>query len=509
VRSQPRVSAAVRLPFPWKPPLGRQRTLLMRLALSMLFISVLMQAVAHAQIRGMNDLLWAAPSPSGDTHTNNSPTPTPYASGGAPSSPSIGGFYIYANATARAAVIQDSTRLVSTNGGFLTSTIPVPGQPFYGAPSQSQVSASGSIVDFSASNPTPTGPATVAFNSRITLNNATAGGDTSSGAQTVALQMANIQYRRIFVGLGETAFADTSALPTIFDITGPTARVTGMSGGTGTGIGRLSLTWLSPLEGMPAPGLSSILSVENPVAEIQSGTAAGAPVGKGTSPFSRCPDFISTTFYSDGYMDQKQVYQELYHVQSSTVVRSLGLQSDNESVVSNAAGWGESISARVAIPFTSQIDAPDMVVASYTVGQGIAHYIVDLQTPANALKSGGNDAWLDTAGNIIPLPVTAWYAAYMHNWAPNWQSCICYSYTSLQSFVSTNPLTPTVLSPFRHGQYAQVNLQRTVPFTLPKDKAPNQHWLQYGIEFIYGQKQTLDGAIGHDARGLFVLSVTK
>jgi len=468
----------------------------------------------------MNDLLWASPRAPGLSHFNNMPTahyqafarralmdqPAP--------PPILGQFYLYANATARAAVIEDSTLMSTSNGGFLTSAIPVPGEPFFGAPAQDSVSASGSVVELNGiSQPWPTngggGSTPAVVNARLVLSNATLrAGSLAPGQQAVALQMVSFQWRRIFVGLAETAFADTTALPSVFDVTGPTARVTALNGGTGTGNARLSYTWLTPSLTTTQPGWTSLLSVEQPVAEIQSGVINNTQ----SAAFSRYPDFVSTTFYSNGYTDSAGSYQETFHLQASTVIRSLGVQSADESIVSSTVGWGESVSGMVAVPFTSGNTYPDALVASYTVGQGIAHYIVDLQTPTANLSSGGNDAFLNGANSLVALPVSAWYVGFMHNWTNSLQSCLTYSHTSLQSF-TPNPIAgtgaPPPASPFRRGDYVQINLQRTRRVRFPSESGPPTHYLQYGIEYIYGQKQTLDGNHGHDHRGLFVVSLTQ
>ena len=396
-------------------------------------------SISRAQIQGMNDLLWSAPSPANQITVNNSQG---LWAGPPPLSP-FEGFYLYVNATARAAVIDDSTRMSTPNNGFLPSAIPVPKQQYFGAPSQASVSGSGSVIDLTApvgSGTTPRGEdsGAVTVNARLVLNSASFGPDTTFEAnRSIALQAADVQYKRLFIGVGETAFADTSALPTIFDITGPSARITALATGSGTGTGRLSLSWLSPAEGQLAPGWTSIASVESPVPEIESSTMPSVPTGKLSSPFAAFPDFISTTFYSDG-ASNGNTYLEHFRLQTSTVIRSLGLQNDTDSVVSRAFGWGESVSARVPVCFLSQTDYLDYLVASFTIGQGIAHYVVDLQAAsAMALKTGGNDALLNSSGTLIPLPVTAWYLGYMHNWTESLQSCVAYSFDQLDSFKST------------------------------------------------------------------------
>jgi hypothetical protein len=452
-----------------------------------------------ARAQGINDLLWSAPG-------SVAQVPEQAVAAARYMDQPTQAINLYYQAQARAAVIGDSTRMGTATGNFLPSAIPVTGQAFFGAPAQATVAGSGSVAKLGAYSELDDGGAAV-IDTKFVLQSLSVGSpDSASSGQTVALQSATLQYRRLLVGAGETAFADTAANPFTLDTAGPNARVTVLQQGTGGGQGRLSYTIVTPdVAKAMSPGLTSVISVESPIAEIRSGISSLAVTGTNTSPFSRYPDLITTTYYSDGDATAN-VYKETFHLQSSTVFRSLGLQNDSEQFAASAFGWGESLSGMYTFE-TGRSSNRDVVQTSVTGGQGIAHYIVDLQTALTSLKLNGNDAYLNSSNTLIPLPVLAWYASYTRNWNDFWQSSFTYSCVQLGSFSTTNStFTSPGVSPYHQGQYAGVNLMFTQPFTVPKDPATSHKW-QMGVEYLYGQKKALNGSLGHDNRALFVMAI--
>jgi hypothetical protein len=90
----------------------------------------------------------AEPHAVGHAHQTDpqEPKPTGYTANGTPLSYSTN-FSFDTNATARAAVNEDTTRLgAASAGGFLPSSIPVDGQPFFGTPAHTSVQGSGSTL---------------------------------------------------------------------------------------------------------------------------------------------------------------------------------------------------------------------------------------------------------------------------------------------------------------------------------------------------------------------------
>jgi hypothetical protein len=444
--------------------------------------------------------------------------PTPFLEGitpppAAPTPPArstLGPITFEAQAAGRAAIIGDSTRMGTANNSFLTSAIPVKGGPFFGAPAQAAVSGTGSLIGLTASSQTTNG-GNALMGATLVANSMNIGSpEVANGGQSVVLQAAFVQLNRFYIGTGESAFANPLLAPDILDTAGPNARVTVLAQGSGMGQGRLSFTWLTSdaPDGSPRPGFQSLISAEAPVVEIRQSITTNTISGN-TSSYSRMPDLISTTIYNGGDM-KNGIFDQVFNIQSSTVFRSLGLENDSESVKTTTFGWGESLSGVLLIRATSPVSAPDVLFTSVTAGQGISHYIVDLQTATTSLKLGGNDAIFNSGGTLVPLPVVAWYSSFLHNWTDSLRSSITYSQTQLGSFNSTNTLTPTTGFAYREGQYAGINLVYHEDFWLKTDKSTTPpHTFIMGLEYLYGQKKTLNGALGQDDRLLFAISVIK
>ncbi len=401
----------------------------------------------------------------------------------------------------RAAAILDSTRLNSTvaQGSLLPASIPVQGQPFFGRREQATVQGTGSVFNLNGNKASTAGgygtasdPNVNVFASLIIPSFADGGGS--------ILQQAYAQYNQWVAGLGETALADNTSLPETLDFAGPNARITALQAGQGKGQGRLSRYIFSDGQ---RTGFRGNLSIEQPTPEIRTVT--------GTGTIASIPDFIATLRYSNGMrlaLDPKQpdkiTFIENWHIQYGSVFRSLGLQNANNSA-EYAFGWGSFLSGVYRIPARECLTARDGVFGSITYGEGISHYIMDLQTPGMMLATSGNDAVVNPTNVLVPLPALAWFTGYTHNWTDRWRSTASFSQANLYSPGSLGANA----SPFqyRQGNYVAVNLLRhsTVQDTTTQKKS---HALYYGVEFLWGQKQTLNGAEGHDERLMFVMAVS-
>ena len=138
--------------------------------------------------------------------------------------------------------------------------------------------------------------------------------------------------------------------------------------------------------------------------------------------------------------------------------------------------------------------------------------VVDLQTASTSLKLNGNDAYMNSGNTtLIPLSVVAWFASFKHNWTDALTSSFTYSDVHLGSFAqSPASLTYTGAgtSPYHRAQYASANLLYTKQFRVQNDPPGVVHSWQVGIEYLYGQKETVDGSLGHDNRELLLMAIT-
>lgn len=393
--------------------------------------------------------------------------------------------YITGNYSARAAAYVDSTRLASfANGAFLPSAMPVEGQDFFGAPARANLQATGSAVQFSAYN---FGDAFqgASANVDIAVDSATLSTGGSDGTTGVALRRVVVNIRGFTIGLDESAFGDPYAVPETIDIAGPNGRVTIYdAGGAGKGQGKLSYDFFSK----DADGFKVVGSIEQAVAELSYNQTP-------ETPFSYTPDFVIAPQYvvTECVNGKRRVR---WHVKSATVFRSLALETPTVETQSEF-GWGTALSGSYGFFYDSSVRELDRFVFSIAYGEGISHYLADL----NAAKDTG-DAAVNAAGELQVLPALAWYCGYTHNWTNTLRSTITYSHVNLDSVVPRAPST----SPYRKGNYLAINLMRHIEV---KDDKKKDKRVFFGTEYLYGRKETLDGAEGDAHRVMVVLAVSK
>lgn len=437
--------------------------------------------------------------------------------------PAPSGIPVGAGFTGRAAVTWGSTRLSTSGNGFQPSGIPAAGQPFYGSAGHVGVAADGNILDFQAA--AQTAPAQTGESHSISgrlivgaMGAASPGGTPASAAALV--QQAYGQFDDVMFGVAETTFANVAAAPDTLDLAGPNARVTVLPQGTGTGQARLTYAILSTDD--KRSGVTWLVSAENPIPEIitslgpsvTSITSSGAAslTGTGnTATYAVIPDLITSIKYSNGCMQTSgntTKYVETWNLQFASIVRDLGYEGDANTNVRNAYGWGESLSGAFRLAVDPKNRERDRICFSVTYGEGIAHYIADTSTPVSNLKNAGYDAMLSANGaNLVPLPVLAWYVSYQRNWTDNWRSNFTISRVTLDSInPAANPYA------YQSGEYLGANLLYHSDFSLftPQADATNKtSSLHCGMEYLYGEKEILDGKSGNDQQVMFVIQLTK
>ena len=395
---------------------------------------------------------------------------------------------INANFLGRAAIIGDNTRLADfSNGNFVPSAIPVDGQPFFGSDSRANLQGNGSAIALDAYAPASFGM-DASVHAQIAIDNASISATDSSGGVDFSVRQVYARLNRLKVGVMDTAFGDPSAVPEILDLAGPSARVTTYdSGFGGDGQGRLSYDLLSD----EPEGFEIIASVEQSIAEI-------APADDEDLTFSHTPDFVLASQYVDGVYVGDDFYEN-WHLQFSSVFRDLSIESPSGDSQSDF-GWGTSLSGAYRLRLYDDGTPLDRAAFSVTYGQGISHYITDL----NAADDTG-DAVINDGGSLEALPVLAWYSAYTHSWNNVLRSTISYSRVELQSVDRLG----VVASPYRTGDWAAINLVHHRVFNGPIDADTPKRTLYTGLEYLYGMKETLDGAEGAADRLMFVVVISK
>lgn len=385
----------------------------------------------------------------------------------------------------RGALAVDDVRLADfAKGSFLPSSIPATGQPFFGTDPRANVQGSGSAVRINGY--LPRGSAiSGSTHAEFVVDNATTNAEVGEGA-TLSIRQVFAQFNRVTVGATESAFADPSAVPEVVDLAGPNSRVTIYEAGIGSGQGRISYDFLSDEK----DGLEITASLEQAIPEIKPLT--------GDRIVASHPDIVCATQYVEGYKESN-TFVETWHLQFAAVFRDLGVESPG-GADQHVFGWGNALSGAYRFRRNSQLETQDRVMFSLAYGEGISHYLVDLNAADDTA-----DAVINGAGVLEALPVFAWYAAYTHNWTDYWRSTATYGSVNVEG---TQPFGVTA-SPYESGDFVAVNLIYHSMFEITTPKETTKHNFFTGVEYLHGRKEALNGSAGDADRVMFVVAISK
>jgi hypothetical protein len=166
------------------------------------------------------------------------------------------------------------------------------------------------------------------------------------------------------------------------------------------------------------------------------------------------------------------------HYQVAGIARSLGWERLDNGNKSRELGWGINTSASL------KTWGNDVLKLQVAYGEGIGNYMND-----GGLDIAPDSADLNkTKGEAVPLLGVSAY--YDHFWNDQWSTSIGWSMTDLDSSDGQTG------SEFAKGQIAQINLLH-----YPADN------VMLGTEFIWGEREDVDGSTGSDYRVQFSLRV--
>ena len=166
------------------------------------------------------------------------------------------------------------------------------------------------------------------------------------------------------------------------------------------------------------------------------------------------------------------------HYQVAGMLRKLGYERLDTGTKDDEFGWGINTSAGL------NTWGRDMLKLQVAFGEGIGNYMND----------GGVDIAPDSANiekaEAEAVPLLGISAYYDHYWSDRWSTSLGWSMIDLDTSNGQGP------SEFEKGQIAQINLLHY----------PMDHVL-LGTEFIWGQREDIDGNKGEDYRIQFSLKV--
>jgi hypothetical protein len=166
------------------------------------------------------------------------------------------------------------------------------------------------------------------------------------------------------------------------------------------------------------------------------------------------------------------------HFQVAGIVRKLGYERLDNGNKDEEIGWGINTSAGI------NTWGRDKLKLQVVYGEGIGNYMND----------GGIDLAPDSAdiarAGAETVPILGISTYYDHYWSDRWSTSVGWSMIDLDTSDGQGP------EEFEKGQIAQINLLHY----------PADHVL-LGTEFIWGQREDIDGSTGSDYRIQFSLKV--
>ncbi len=166
------------------------------------------------------------------------------------------------------------------------------------------------------------------------------------------------------------------------------------------------------------------------------------------------------------------------HYQVAGMLRKLGYERLDTGEDDSLVVWGINTSAGL------KLWGDDVLKLQVVYGEGIGNYLND----------GGLDIAPDSAdlsqADADTVPLLGISAYYDHYWSSDWSTSVGWSMTDLDSTAGQSD------NEFARGQIAQINLLH-----YPADN------VMLGSEFIWGQREDVDGNTGSDYRIQFSLKV--
>lgn len=275
-----------------------------------------------------------------------------------------------------------------------------------------------------------------------------------AGETTFRLRHAYGEWKQVLAGQTWSLFMNMDVFPNVIDYWGPNGMVL---------LRNPQIRWT------PISGGNTIVAVavESPNSDIDTGIFSRLAPGfsENAIPRNTIPDFTGLYRRNTSWG----------HFQASGVVGRIGFETkatpDNRPK-GNDTRWGINLSSNIKTTGNG-----DRIILQAVYGRGIANYMND----------GGNDLGpqLSRQGQDLrfeAVPLLGLVAYYDHFWSKRWSTSLGYARTQ----VNNRNLQSS--DDFRNAQYASANLLYSIDSFLT------------GVEYLWGQREDLGGAKGHDNR---------
>lgn len=345
--------------------------------------------------------------------------------------------------SARVDAITDSENNGNPNQ-FVPSSFPMSGEDGNIGGSRSTIHTKATRLSFEFRRPTPLGSSLRVYSEFDFF------GNSSSNSMDFRARHFYGQAWNFLIGQTFSAFMDGDAFPDTVDYETP-------NGILNRRVPQIRYT--HPLSDGSLKTMA-FFSFEQPDGRVDL-SAADAPAG--AAGINRLPDGV-VGFRLEG---------ESGHLQTSALLRQLSYDSDS-GLSDDTLGWGASMSGVLNLLEKDQLS----LQVSY--GEGMSRYVNDLS---------GLD--LDAAyvnGSLEPIPALAVMAGFTHLWSDHWRSTVTGGYVGVDApeSIGGTALESTL--------YSSVNLMWQ----------PSKSF-RVGFEYLFGIKETLDGAERNGHRLNFVV----
>ena len=291
------------------------------------------------------------------------------------------------------------------------------------------------------------------------------------GQTTFRLRQAWATYKEFGMGQTWSNFMDIDIFPNTIDYWGPTGMVfyrnqqARYTFPLGDDVFAISLEDPSTALTVGEFRNTSNCDLPNPPEDCESTDSTAAEVFQS---YNNVPD-LTARYRHNG---------DFGHVQAAGIVRKLGFERLDTGSKDYEIGWGINTSAGI------NTWGADQLKLQVAYGKGIGNYMND----------GGVDIAPDSADITIAgaetVPLWGISTYYDHFWNERWSTSLGWSMTDLDTTDGQGG------NEFKQGQIAQINLLHY----------PVDHVL-LGTEFIWGQREDVDGSTGSDYRIQFSLKV--
>jgi hypothetical protein len=310
---------------------------------------------------------------------------------------------------AGASSVGNVTSKLMSQTWFVTSSIPVAGQPFARSSVQTAATANQTDVTVEFRSMTDLGSLRVLVNTNFA--------QPAPGFVLDFLQ-AYGQLGNVLVGLTSTTFSDVDAAPPTLDYQGPNALTFG---------NHMIIRYTYRL----VPGSHVSIALEQPNSNV---------------PISLLPAVVPRNAAPDAAINWR-LEGSPGHLQLSGLARVVGTQNANTGENQTVPGLAGSLTG------TYQITDLSSLMGGVAGGKGLGAYV-------NDTNGKQYDAANDAGGEFEAIPLVAAYAGYVHGWNKKLSSTATFGWLGLDDTEFSSSLGPKGL---HQSKYAALNLVST-PF---------------------------------------------